>query len=73
NGSPYDQGQWQGPRAGLVAGWDIRPDRLQAITLRTAVRWFPALDVPMHRGTYRLKDQLEVNFIQLVVMPGRFS
>lgn len=72
NGSYFDHGAWRGLRAGLIAGWDIRPDRLQAITLRTALRWFPAITVPMRSGGHRITDQLEVDFIQLVVMPGRF-
>lgn len=65
-------GSWCGWRPGLVAGWDIRPDRLQRFLLRTAVRWSPALHVAMDDRRVFTLDQLEVNFIQLVIMLDRW-
>ena len=58
-------------RPGLVCGWDIRPNRLQAWYLRTNIRWAPGLGVGTPDYTFAA-DQLEINFIQLVVFPGRF-
>lgn len=56
---------------GITAGWDIRPDELQRWYLRTSLRYFPGQMLRSNAGQMRV-DQLEVNFIQLVVMPGRF-
>lgn len=58
-------------RPGLTFGWDIRPNRLQSWYLRTNLRWVPNLDVTMPSGSTVFLDQLEFNFIQLVVFPGR--
>jgi hypothetical protein len=55
---------------GVTFGWDIRPTRAQSWILRTNLRWFPNLRVPLENGTHSL-DQLEFNFIQLVWYPGR--
>lgn len=55
---------------GVTFGWDIRPTRAQSWLLRTNLRWFPSLRVPLEGGTQSL-DQLEFNFIQLVWYPGR--
>lgn len=55
---------------GVLVGWDIRPTRSQALVLRTNLRWFPSLRVPLGDGTQAL-DQLEFNFIQLVWYPRR--
>lgn len=55
---------------GLTVGWDIRPDRLQAFYLRTALRWFPGLLLNKNGFRERL-DTLEINFIQLIVFPDR--
>jgi hypothetical protein len=58
-------------RPGVVCGWDIRPNRIQSWYLRTNVRWAPGLTVAT--PDYRFSaDQLEINFIQLVIFPGRF-
>jgi hypothetical protein len=56
---------------GVTAGWDIRPDRLQKFTLRTTMRYVPKLVAPTSEGRPLNFDQLEVNFIQLVLYPGR--
>jgi hypothetical protein len=58
-------------RPGLTFGWDIRPNRLQSWYLRTNLRWVPNLAVAMPSGGKGFLDQLEFNFIQLVVFPGR--
>lgn len=57
-------------KPGVIFGWDIRPDRLQAILLRTNLRWTPQLLLRIDGGAMRL-DQLEFNFIQVVVFPER--
>jgi hypothetical protein len=61
----------EGIQPGIVVGWDIRPDRLQSWYLRTNVRWFPNMNINMYSGKTVSLDQLEINFIQLVVFPGR--
>lgn len=57
---------------GLTFGWDIRPDKAQWFILRTNLRYFPfQMDTP---GDTRLAlNQLEFNFIQLVIYPGRLQ
>jgi hypothetical protein len=55
---------------GVTFGWDIRPTRTQPWLLRTNLRWFPRLRVPVPGGEQTL-DQLEFNFIQLVWYPRR--
>jgi hypothetical protein len=57
---------------GIVFGWDIRPNRLQAMLLRTNLRWTPNLGISVLGQGKMFLDQLEFNFIQLVVFPGRF-
>lgn len=57
---------------GVVFGWDIRPNDLQLWYLRTNLRWFPGLNIQHESGKKINFDQLEFNFIQLVVFPGRF-
>jgi hypothetical protein len=55
---------------GVIFGWDIRPTRAGSWLLRTNLRWFPRLRLPVESGTHTF-DQLEFNFIQLVWYPGR--
>ena len=57
---------------GFTFGWDIRPNRIQAIYLRTNLRYIPNLNVKMAHNKNMAFDQLEFNFIQLVVFPNRF-
>lgn len=71
-GEEVATGAWSGWRPGLIAGWDIRPDRIQRFYLRTALRWNPAQQVAMSDGRTSTAHQLEVDFIQLVLMPGRW-
>lgn len=70
-GTEIASGQFKGIKPGLVFGWDIRPNRIQSFYLRTNLRWFPNLRVNMPDGGQVNLDQLEVNFIQLVIFPGR--
>ena len=63
--------RWSGVKPGIVAGWDIRPNRLMTWYLRTNIRWFPNLDVDMAGDKRVSMDQLEVNIIELVVFPNR--
>ncbi|MFZ1750571.1 MAG: hypothetical protein WAU01_10280, partial [Saprospiraceae bacterium] len=60
-------------KAGLTFGWDIRPNRIQTFILRTNLRWAPNLNIDMKDGNESRLDQLEFNFIQLVVYPQRWG
>lgn len=57
---------------GVTFGWDIRPDRNQNIILRTSLRWFPTLDLTVEESNAISFDNIEFNFIQLVIFPNRF-
>jgi hypothetical protein len=61
----------QGLRPGITFGWDIRPNRIQAMYLRTNLRYFPCLNLKMPNAKNMAFDQLEFNFIQLVIFPDR--
>ncbi|MCC6461162.1 MAG: hypothetical protein IT260_11865 [Saprospiraceae bacterium] len=67
------EGRFEGMKPGLTFGWDIRPDYLQTYYLRTTLRYFPKLPVAMPGGRRFFFDTLELNFIQLVVFPGRIG
>ena len=56
---------------GLTFGWDIRPNRLQSWLLRTNLRWWPDLSLDVGDDRSIAFDNLEFNFIQLVIYPGR--
>lgn len=56
---------------GILFGWDIRPNRLQSILLRTNLRWHPKINLNLEGGQSISFASLEFNFIQLVVYPGR--
>lgn len=71
-GQAPDARRYTALRPGITFGWDIRPDQLQRWYLRTSLRYFPGMDMGMGEGSRMRLDQLEVNFIQLVLMPGRF-
>jgi len=58
-------------KPGLVFGWDIRPNRIQSFILRTNLRYTPNLNLSIKEGININFDQLEFNFIQLVIFPGR--
>lgn len=57
---------------GLTFGWDIRPNRIQTFLLRTNLRWFPSLKLEVSGEKQISFNNIEFNFIQLVVFPGRF-
>lgn len=63
---------YEGVKPGLTFGWDIRPNRIQSWYLRTNIRWFPNLNVNMASGKIVALDQLEINFIELVIFPSKF-
>lgn len=56
-------------RLGVIFGWDIRPDDLRGVILRTNLRYTPVGRVGGLGGVSA--DQLEFNFIQVVWYPGR--
>jgi hypothetical protein len=60
--------RWQ---PGVVFGWDIRPNRIQTFYLRTHLRWYPGMKLNTGDGKAMHFDQLEFNYIQLVLFPGR--
>jgi outer membrane protein W len=62
---------FNGFKPGITFGWDIRPNRIQSWYLRTNLRYTPNLNVKMSSGKDIALDNLEFNFIQLVVFPGR--
>lgn len=64
-------GSFKGIKPGITFGWDIRPNRLQQIVLRTNLRYYPFMNVNMTSGEKFSFDQLEFNFIQVVIYPGR--
>jgi hypothetical protein len=61
----------QKPAFGIVFGWDIRPNRLQAFLLRTNLRYFPELELEVNENEYVSFDNIEFNFIELIIYPGR--
>lgn len=63
----------QGNRVGygLTFGWDIRPNRIQSWILRTNLRWYPNLFLEVEPGARVAFDNLEFNFIQLIIYPNR--
>ncbi|MEO1727561.1 MAG: hypothetical protein AAFR95_11100 [Bacteroidota bacterium] len=56
---------------GLTFGWDIRPNRLQSWILRTNLRWYPTLSLPVAEGQDIAFGNVEFNFIQLILYPNR--
>lgn len=52
-------------------GWDIRPTRIQSWILRTNLRWYPNLHLEIEPNSKILFDNLEFNFIQLIIYPNR--
>ncbi len=56
---------------GLTFGWDIRPNRIQNWLLRTNLRWFPNLYLDIEPDAQISFSNIEFNFIQLVIYPGR--
>ncbi len=62
------QGSFQ---AGVTFGWDIRPTHLDWFFLRTNLRYFPAFDFKLDTESIIPLDQIEFNFIQMVVYLNR--
>ena len=56
---------------GLTFGWDIRPNRITSWILRTNLRWYPNLFVEVEPNQKVSFDNLEFNFIQLIIYPDR--
>lgn len=56
---------------GLTFGWDIRPNRVQSWLLRTNLRWYPNLFLEVEPNSKVSFDNLEFNFIQLIIYPNR--
>lgn len=56
---------------GLTFGWDIRPNRIQSWILRTNLRWYPNLFIDVEPNSKISFDNLEFNFIQLIIFPNR--
>ena len=56
---------------GLTFGWDIRPNRIQSWILRTNLRWYPNLFLEIEPYSKISFDNLEFNFIQLIIYPNR--
>ncbi|MEO1074606.1 MAG: hypothetical protein AAFX41_01430 [Bacteroidota bacterium] len=56
---------------GLTFGWDIRPNRLQSWILRTNLRWYPTLSLPVADDGDIAFGNVEFNFIQLILYPNR--
>ncbi|MEO0898374.1 MAG: hypothetical protein AAFY71_18315 [Bacteroidota bacterium] len=57
---------------GITFGWDIRPDDIQGFILRTNLRYTP-YKFDTAGDTFIRLHQLEFNFIQLVIYPGRMK
>lgn len=57
---------------GVTFGWDILPTKLEYMTLRTNLRYYPILQVKYNNYIFSLQ-QLEFNFIQFVFYPQRFK
>ncbi len=56
---------------GFTFGWDIRPNRVQSWLLRTNLRWYPSLHLEVEPNSNVAFDNLEFNFIQLIIYPSR--
>jgi hypothetical protein len=56
---------------GFTFGWDIRPNRIQSWILRTNIRWNPNLFIEVEPNQKVSFDNLEFNFIQLIIYPNR--
>ncbi len=58
---------------GLTFGWDIRPNRIGNWILRTNLRWYPNLYLEVEPESKISFDNLEFNFIQLIIYPNRMK
>lgn len=55
---------------GIVFGWDIRPNRLQTWVLKTNLRYYPRMNMNVDGKKVNFEN-IEFNFIQFVIFPGR--
>ncbi len=73
NGQEVFHTHKEGFAGGIIAGWDIRPTRTDWWGVRTNIRYFPGLRLNVD-GTRNINlQQIELNFLQLVIYPNRFS
>ncbi len=56
---------------GIILGWDVRPTRVDWWGVRTNIRYFPLLQLPVSSNQHIDFQQIEVNFLQLVIYPNR--
>lgn len=56
---------------GITVGWDIRPNRVLPFLLRTNLRYFPHLKLKLEDNNSISFDNIEFNFIQLIIFPNR--
>lgn len=63
-----EQQTWQ---AGITFGWDIRPTHLDWFFLRTNLRYYPRFQLRLENDQTIPLDQIEFNFIQMVVYFNR--
>ncbi|MFN3403090.1 MAG: hypothetical protein ACK40G_03275 [Cytophagaceae bacterium] len=58
-------------RPGFIAGWDIRPTKIDWWVMRTNIRFNPFLQIEAPEQSSINLNQLELTFLQLVVYPNR--
>ena len=56
---------------GFIFGWDIRPTRSDWWGVRTNIRFFPYLKLPTSSGHAIDFQQIELNFLQMILYPNR--
>ena len=67
--SQFDE-KSRGVFPGVVFGWDIRPNRYKSWLLRTNLRFYPTAEMAINDKAFSM-NQLEFNFIQVVIFPDR--
>ena len=58
---------------GIILGWDVRPTRVDWWGVRTNIRYFPLLQLSVSSNYEIDFQQIEVNFLQLVIYPNRLQ
>lgn len=56
---------------GFTFGWDVRPNRIQTWLIRSNFRLYPRLKLDVQGNTSISFNNLEANFVQLVIYPER--
>ncbi|HTJ48469.1 MAG TPA: hypothetical protein VL443_03365 [Cyclobacteriaceae bacterium] len=56
---------------GIIVGWDIRPTRVDWWGVRTNIRYFPWLQLPVSNNHNINLQQIELNFLQMIIYPNR--